>query len=69
MKTIEFTVMATSLIGSALMSFAIFEGFYFFMVANILGVYFFYKSKMPYMVFMQFIFGLISINGIVRNLL
>jgi hypothetical protein len=69
MKILEFSVMALSLIGSAMMSFAIFEGFYFFMVANILGVYFFYKSKMPYMVFMQFVFGLTSINGIVRNLL
>ena len=69
MKILEFLVMLTSLIGATLMSFGMFEGFIFFMIANILGVWFFWKSKMTYMVIMQFVYGLTSINGIIRNLL
>jgi nicotinamide riboside transporter PnuC len=69
MKILEISIMVTSLIGSVLMSYGMFEGFIFFGIANVIGVYFFWKSNMKYMVIMQFVFGLTSINGIVRNLL
>jgi hypothetical protein len=69
MKIVEFLIMATSLIGASMMSFGMFEGFIFFMIGNVLGVYFFWKSNMKYMLIMQFAFGITSINGIIRNLL
>jgi hypothetical protein len=69
MKIIEFAVMTMSLMGSGLMSFGMFEGFYFYFVANLLGIYFFYKSNMPYMGIMSIAFCITSINGLVRNVL
>ena len=69
MKIIEFAVMTLSLMGSGLMSFGLFEGFYFYLIANLLGIHFFYKSKMPYMGVMSIAFVVTSINGLIRNVL
>ena len=69
MKTIEFVIMLTSMIGASLMSYGIFEGFIFFAIANVFSVYFFYKKGMNYMLICQFVFGLTSMNGIYQNLI
>jgi nicotinamide riboside transporter PnuC len=69
MKKIEFMVMLLSIIGAGIMSFGFFEGFYFYLIANVLGTVLFLKKKMYYMLIMQIVFSIIAVNGIYQNLL
>jgi hypothetical protein len=69
MKKLEFSVMFLSICGAAIMSFGDFNGFYFYLLANALGTVLFIKKEMYYMVMMQVVFSVISLNGIYQNLL
>lgn len=68
-KTLELSVMVLSILGALLTSFAIFEGFILFFIANVLGIWFFKRTGMKYMLINQIFYLLISINGICHNLL
>lgn len=63
-KSLEFATMLFSIIGAIIMSFGFFEGFYFYFIANLIGIIFFYRVEMKYMLIMQAVFLIISINGL-----
>lgn len=67
-KLLEFVVMVFSLTGATMISFGLFTGFWFFLVANVLGGILFFKTKMWYLFVTQLVFGVTSVNGIYQNL-
>ncbi len=58
-----------SIAGTLVISFAHFEAFYLYLIANFLGIALFYRLRMYWTMSTQIAFLACSINGIWQNLL
>jgi hypothetical protein len=57
------------LIGAVLLSYAIQEGFYFFLAGSLVASIYFYLTKQKGLVLQSLVFVVININGIYQNLM
>jgi nicotinamide riboside transporter PnuC len=64
MKILEYLITLVSVVGAILMSFDSGYGFFFFLLANILSIYFFNRKGMGGFTLVNYVFLATSLNGI-----